>query len=169
MAKAFGLSRSTLLYYDRIGLLSASRRAASGYRCYTEQDFEKLERICIFRGAGLPLAEVKTMFSGDSNPSLPILEKRLRELDKEILELRTQQHLITSILKNMTSKDFTPAIDKKAWVEMMESAGMNEEGMRAWHSEFEKRSSDAHFDFLRSLGIHEREAKNIQEWSKGSN
>jgi len=97
------------------------------------------------------------------------LEKRLRELDKEILELRTQQHLITSILKNMTSKDFTPAIDKKAWVEMMESAGMNEEGMRAWHSEFEKRSSDAHFDFLRSLGIHEREAKNIQEWSKGSN
>jgi DNA-binding transcriptional MerR regulator len=168
LAKAFGLSRSTLLYYDRIGLLSASERTVSGYRRYTQNDYNQLERICIFRGAGLPLIDIKTMFSEDSNPSAPVLEKRLRELDKEILDLRTQQHLITAMLKNMRSKDFTPAIDKKAWVEMLESAGMDEEGMRTWHSAFEKRSSDAHFDFLLSLGITEKEAKKIQEWSQDS-
>lgn len=168
LARAFGLSRSTLLYYDRIGLLSASQRTASGYRRYTEQNYQQLERICIFRGAGLPLADIKTMLSGDSNPSIPILEKRLRELDSEILELRTRQHLITAMLKNMTSKDFRPAIDKKAWVEMLKSAGMDEDGMRTWHAEFEKRSSDAHFQFLLSLGIPEKEAKTIQKWSKGS-
>ena len=58
------------------------------------------------------------------------------------------------MLKNITNKNFTPAIDRKAWVEMLKSAGMDEEGMRAWHAEFEKRSPDAHHDFLLSLGIH---------------
>ena len=122
----------------------------------------------MFRGAGLALADVKKMFSGGSSPSVSILEKRLGGLDNEILELRTQQHLITALLKKMTSKDFTPAIDKKAWVEMLKSAGMDEEGMRAWHTEFERRSPDAHYDFLLSLGIPESEARSIQEWSQAS-
>lgn len=165
LANVFGLSRSTLLYYDRIGVLSASERTASGYRRYTEQDYRQLERICLFRGAGLALADIKKMFSGDPSPRVSILEKRLRDLDKEILELRTQQHLITALLKNMTSEDFTPAIDKKAWVEMLESAGMDERGMKAWHAEFEKRSPAAHYDFLLSLGIHVSEARRIQRWS----
>ena len=120
----------------------------------------------MFRGAGLTLAETKEMFSCGSSPSISILEKRMRDLDKEILELRTQQHLITAMLKSMTNKDFTPAIDKKAWVEMLKSAGMDEEGMRSWHAEFERRSSDAHYDFLLSLGIPESEARRIQEWSQ---
>lgn len=120
----------------------------------------------MFRGAGLALADVKKMLSGDSNPSISILEKRLRDLDKEILGLRTQQHLITALLKSVTSEIFTPAIDKKAWVEMLKSAGMDEEGMKAWHAEFERRSPNAHHDFLLSLGIPEAEARRIQNWSQ---
>lgn len=147
-------------------MLCASKRTASGYRQYTEEDHERLERICMFRGAGLSLAEAKEMFSGESNPSISILEKRLRDLEIEILELRTQQHSITAMLKNMTSKDFKPVIDKKAWVEMLKSAGMDEDGMKAWHVEFEKRSPKAHFDFLLSLGIPKIEARGIQEWSQ---
>lgn len=166
LAKDFDLSRSTLLYYDRIGVLCASGRTPSGYRQYTEKDHKQLERICLFRSAGLSLAEIKKMLSGDSNPSISILEKRLRDLEKEILALRTQQHLITAMLKNMTNEDFTPAIDKKAWVEMLESAGMDEKGMKAWHTEFEKRSPTAHHDFLLSLGIPESEARRIQAWSQ---
>ena len=149
-------------------MLCASERTASGYRRYTEQDYRQLERICMFRGAGLALAEVKEMFSGGSSPSISILEKRLSDLDNEVIELRTQQHSITAMLKSMTSKDFTPAIDKKAWVEMLKSAGMDEDGMRAWHTEFERRSPGAHYDFLLSLGIPESEARRIQEWSKVS-
>ncbi|MEJ2137151.1 MAG: MerR family transcriptional regulator [Desulfofustis sp.] len=168
LANLFGLSRSTLLYYDRIGVLCASKRTASGYRQYTGEDHKQLERICMFRGAGLTLAEIKQMFSGGETPSVSILEERLRNLDKEILELRTQQHLITKMLKRMTSKDFTPAIDKNVWVEMLESAGMDEEGMRAWHAEFEKRSPEAHYDFLLSLGIPESEVRRIQDWSKNA-
>jgi DNA-binding transcriptional MerR regulator len=166
LANNFGLSRSTLLYYDKIGLLSATERTPSGYRRYTERDHSQLERICMFRGAGLALVDIKKMFSGGPNPSVSILEKRLRSLDKEILELRIQQHLIAAMLKNMTSEDFTPAINKKAWVEMLESVGLDEAGMKAWHAEFERRSPEKHYDFLLSLGIPDSEARRIQDWSR---
>jgi DNA-binding transcriptional MerR regulator len=165
LARAFGLSRSTLLYYDRIGLLRAAERTAAGYRCYTERDREHLERICMLRGAGLSLADVKQMLNGDTGPSVSILEKRLQELGNEIISLRNQQHLIAAMLKNMTSHKFAPVIDKKMWVEMLESAGMDNEAMKAWHTEFERRAPEAHHEFLLSLGISESEARDIQEWS----
>jgi len=36
LARACGRSRSTLLYYDRLGLLKPSGRTGSGYRYYTD-------------------------------------------------------------------------------------------------------------------------------------
>ncbi|MDY0263326.1 MerR family transcriptional regulator [Syntrophotalea acetylenica] len=167
LARAFGLSRSTLLYYDRIGLLRAAKRTAAGYRRYSENDRKYLERICMLRGAGLSLADVERMLSGDSGPSVAILEKRLGELGDEILFLRNQQHSIAAMLKNMTSHKCVTVIDKKMWIKMLEAAGMNEESRKAWHAEFERRASEAHHEFLLSLGIQESEARDIQEWSLG--
>ena len=55
LGRRFGLSRSALLYYDQIGLLVPSARSSAGYRLYTEEDAQRLERICLFRNAGLAL------------------------------------------------------------------------------------------------------------------
>ena len=44
LARSFGLSRSTLLYYDSIGLCKPSGRSAANYRTYTEKDRERLGR-----------------------------------------------------------------------------------------------------------------------------
>ena len=44
-----GVSRSTLLYYDSLGLLAPSGRSPSGYRLYSEADRARLERILAFR------------------------------------------------------------------------------------------------------------------------
>ena len=38
LARAFGLSRSTLLYYDSIGLLRPTGRSPANYRLYTRAD-----------------------------------------------------------------------------------------------------------------------------------
>lgn len=166
LAKRFGLSRSTLLYYDRIGLLKAAQRTPSGYRRYTETDSKKLERITTLRGAGLQLSVIKEMIDDELNPGAEILERRLKELSGEILTLRAQQHLVAAMLKNVACTAVEPPIDKKAWVEMLKAAGMDEAAMKTWHIEFEKRSSSAHLDFLLSLGISIDEVKSIQAWSK---
>jgi DNA-binding transcriptional MerR regulator len=72
LARAFGLSRSTLLYYDRIGLLPPHCRTESGYRCYTENDYLNLERICSFRKAGLILKNIKDIIYADNKPQTQV-------------------------------------------------------------------------------------------------
>ena len=166
LARKFDLSRSTLLYYDRIGLLQAFERTGAGYRRYSTNDRKKLERICLFRRAGLPLSDIQKLLAANSEPSVKVLEKRLRDLGDEILQLRGQQHMIIAMLKNMTNHAFAPAIDKRIWVEMMAAAGMDEKAMKAWHVEFERRAPEAHFEFLLSIGVPETEARRIREWAR---
>lgn len=169
LARSFGLSRSALLYYERIGLLRAPERTAAGYRCYTRNEYQKLARICMLRGAGLSLADVKQLLSGDAAPSVTILEKRLGELEDQILCLRTQQHQIIAMLKKMTSGVYSSVVDKTMWVNMMAAAGMDESAMAMWHAEFESRAPAAHYEFLLSLGIPEDEARQIRQQSRTLN
>lgn len=166
LARAFGLSRSTLLYYDRIGLLQAPERTAAGYRLYTEREYRRLERICLFRGAGLPLADVQKMLADDAAPSAKILEKRLRDLEGQMANLRGQQHLIISMLKTITGGSYAPVLNKKMWVDILAAAGMDEPAMVKWHAEFESRAPEAHNDFLMSQSIPKDEACRIREWSR---
>jgi DNA-binding transcriptional MerR regulator/uncharacterized glyoxalase superfamily protein PhnB len=58
LARSSGLSIRTLRYYDAIGLLSPSRRSSAGHRLYDDHDVQRLYRICLLRGAGLPLGEI---------------------------------------------------------------------------------------------------------------
>ncbi len=166
LAKAFGLSRSTLLYYDRIGLLKASSRSAAGYRIYTQSDRKRLEQICMFRNAGLCLADVKRLLATDDAPGAVILERRLREIGDQISSLRNQQRVITAMLKTMTTGHFDPIPDKDMWVSMLAAAGMDEAAMARWHAKFEELAPAAHHDLLRQLGIPEHEARQIQAWSR---
>lgn len=168
LAKSFGLSRSTLLYYDRIDLLRASGRTAAGYRLYTQDEYDKLERICTLRSTGLPLSDVKRLLSCDTAPSIQILENRLKEIETEIMALRGKQHMIVAMLKEMTSEAYGAIVDKEMWVQMLEAAGMDESDMMRWHAEFESRAPKAHHEFLLSIGIPEDEARQIQEQSRQS-
>ena len=49
LGRRFGLSRSTLLYYDSIGLLSPSLRSRANYRLYSRSDVERMELIDVYR------------------------------------------------------------------------------------------------------------------------
>jgi len=80
----FGLSRSALLYYDRIGLLIPSDRSEAGYRLYTQKDHDRLNQICTFRNTGLALADIKKLLDSDNAPSVKILENRLWEIGQQI-------------------------------------------------------------------------------------
>jgi DNA-binding transcriptional MerR regulator len=165
LARSFGLSRSTLLYYDRIGLLPPSGRTAAGYRCYTQRDRHRLERICHFREAGLTLADIRTVLSSSGKPNAKLLERRFRELGGQLLELRSQQRLLASMLKGVAAGKCPPAVDREMWVKMLRAAGMDDRAMQRWHGEFERRAPDAHQEFLVSLGIPESEIQRIRKRS----
>jgi len=167
LARACGLSRSTLLYYDRLGLLKPSGRTGSGYRYYTDADQRRLKRIGHFRQAGLTLKEIRAVLSSGGNPGTRLLEKRLRETAENIVGLKNQQRLLGGMLRQVAAGKSPPNVDVELWVEMMDAAGMDEGARRRWHTEFERRAPAGHQEFLLSLGIPADGVERIQRWSRG--
>ncbi len=165
LARLFGLSRSTLLYYDRIGLLSPCHRSATGYRLYSEAQIKLLERICVLRRTSLSIEDIKRILQAEDKPCADVIEKRLKEVGEEILALKAKQGLLSAMLKGIASETGQPRVDKKMWVEMLQAAGMDRESMNRWHAEFEQRAPEAHHSFLLSLGIPEDEARIIRQAS----
>ncbi len=166
IARACGLSRSTLLYYDRIGLLTPRGRTASGYRYYTEQERRRLERIGDFRQAGLTLKEIRGVLAAGGRPRTRLIERRIRETAENIVGLKKQQRLLAAMLKRVASGRRPPTVDTDLWVEMLRAAGMNQEARHRWHGEFERRAPEAHDEFLLSLGIPAGEVAEIRALSR---
>ncbi len=166
IARLFGLSRSALLYYDRVGLLSPSCRTPAGYRLYSEEDVKRLERICVLRQTSLSIEDIGKVLQSEDTPCADLLEKRLKEIGEEILALKAKQGLLSAMLKGVALEEVQPEVSKQMWVEMLRVAGMDEQGMNLWHSEFEQRAPEAHHKFLLSLGIPEKEALLIRQWSR---
>lgn len=165
LGRLFGLSRSTLLYYDRIGLLKPAGRTRAGYRCYSGEDRLRLERICGFRRAGLALEEIRAILAS-GKPSAALLEKRFHEIGEEIRLLKVKQGLLSRMLTGIASAKCPSAVNRDLWVEMLRAAGMDDRAMARWHAEFEQRAPAAHHEFLLSLGIPEGEAAEIRNWSR---
>jgi len=53
LARKFGISRATILYYEREGLLMPASRSDNGYRWYGDSEIERLEAIVSYRSYGI--------------------------------------------------------------------------------------------------------------------
>jgi MerR family transcriptional regulator, thiopeptide resistance regulator len=98
-----GLSRSTILYYDGLGLLKPAQRSTSNYRLYSEDSVTLLEKICLYREAGVSLADigqlVGTPDNGDLN--LDILERTLYQLNQQAQKVKNKQRVIIDMIKSI--------------------------------------------------------------------
>ena len=167
LVKHFALSRSTLLYYDKIGLLTPSGRSEANYRLYTDDDLKKMQFIELYKDAGLPLNDIAKLLENDqANISKDILEQRLLQLNHEINALRAQQQVLVELLGEASNLVQSKVMNKQQWTAILRSSGMNEQDMRNWHIEFETSMPQAHEDFLQSLGIDEQERAIIRSWKK---
>lgn len=161
-----GLSRSTLLFYDKIGLLPATVRTAQGYRLYDEKAEKRLAQICRYRAAGLPLEEIRAILEGPRNRISKALEQRLRAINREIAALREQQQSIVRLLRKPEALRDTRVMTKERWVDLLRQCGFSEADMHRWHVTFEAHSPEAHQDFLESLGIDPAQVDSIREYSR---
>ena len=168
LAKRFGLSRSTLLYYDSIGLLKPSERTPANYRIYSDKDIRRMEQIAVYREAGLPLQAIGTMLDGRTGTSVAILEDRLVQINADVRRLREQQQVLVKLLKNRSALRKSRVMTKQRWVALLAATGMNDDDMRRWHVEFERMAPEAHQDFLESLGIPNKEIRTIRKSAKES-
>lgn len=111
VAQRFGITVRTLHHYDEVGLLTPSRRAASGYRLYTPADLTRLSQIIVYRRLELSLDEIACLLAeGD-----------------EVSHLRRQRERVMSRLDEM--KALVEAIDQ-ALEKAMNNTPMTDDDMR---------------------------------------
>lgn len=167
LAKRFSLSRTTLLYYDSIGLLKPSFRTESRYRQYSEDDAKRLEQICRYRQTGLSLDEIKKVLDSPGDNLTEALERRLGELNEDIKRLREQQRFILGILKGRQYYRHIKVMNGETWMSLLKASGFTDEDMLRWHVDFERLSPEKHQEFLEFLCIPDEEIKQIRSWAKG--
>ncbi len=167
LARACGLSRTTVLYYESMGLLKPVRRSSGNYRLYGERDLERLRQVCLYRNAGLKLSDIRSILDRPHGDAASVLQRRLVELGAEIERLREHQRAIARLLGGANRLRRMRMVTKEKWVDVMRSAGFTDEQMRRWHMEFEKAAPQEHQEFLEFLHIPAEEVARIREWSKG--
>lgn len=172
LARVFGLSRSTLLYYDRIGLVSPSARSAAGYRLYSLADAHRLAQLVELRATGLSLEAVREALDPASSVQ-DLLRQQLAQLNAQANALRSQQQVLERMLHSAGSDPAaeptknTARLDRQTWTAMFRAIGMSDEDMRRWHAEFERSRPRAHRTFLASLGIAPADIARIRRWARG--
>jgi DNA-binding transcriptional MerR regulator len=167
LARQCGLSRSTLLYYESIGLLRRPPRTGGNYRAYAEPDLVRLRQIGVYRKVGLGLAAIRTVLDQRGGGASAILERRLVDIDAEIEALRGHQRAILRLLQRSRGFRRKEMITKDKWVAIMRGAGFTEPDMHRWHQEFETAAPEEHQEFLEFLHIPADEIKLIRKASRG--
>ncbi len=140
LAKQVGLSRSTLLYYEKLNLIQ-SQRQANGYRIYSEQDRQRIHLLQKLQAGGLTLKECQACLQAKIDSSL--LSKRLEILEKEIIQKQQAKELLQAML--------------------------GQGDLKAWHTNIDKNAPKAHFEWLKTQGFTEKEALRLRWISKDMN
>jgi MerR family transcriptional regulator, thiopeptide resistance regulator len=153
LARACGLSRGTVLYYESLGLVSKPRRSGGNYRLYGEKDLARLRQVCFYRDAGLKLNDIRLVLDRPRGHAAGVLERRLHELSGEIERLREHQQAIARLLKDTDRLRRFDMVTKEKWVEVMSGAGFTREDMKRWHAQFETMAPQEHQEFLEFLHI----------------
>lgn len=103
MAEIHGISRQTLLYYDRIGLFRpAWTEAANGYRRYTLEQCPLLREIRLLVKLNVPLAEIRDYLQGKDLPRIKaLLEEQKEKTRRRLEELKEIDKIMDLRLANL--------------------------------------------------------------------
>jgi MerR family copper efflux transcriptional regulator len=103
VAKETGVPPKTIRYYESIGLLSAPKRTANGYRVYDRRAIEILKFVKRARELGFPVEEVAQLLALWSNTKRPSAEvkalaaRHIARVEMKIAELESLRRVLTDL------------------------------------------------------------------------
>jgi DNA-binding transcriptional MerR regulator len=95
-----GVSRDTLRYYEKIGILPGIARSQSGHRRFSDNDMGWIKLVQCLRATGMPIEDLhayaELMQQGDSTAGerLRILEEHRRRIKADMAELEIALDLV---------------------------------------------------------------------------
>lgn len=140
LATSVGLSRSTLLYYEKLGLLKGKRQA-NGYRVYSDADRQRLILLQQLQAGALSLKECQACLDGKIDQDL--LRQRFEALRSELENKTRSLSLLAALL--------------------------GEGSLREWYESIEQQAPDLHRQWLITQGFSSDEAARVALLSKDMN
>src|SRR5215207_9867094 len=95
-----GLTRDTLRYYEKIGILPGIARSESGHRRFSEDDMGWIKLVQCLRATGMPIedlhayAELAQQGDSTAGERLRLLHDRRRRIKEDMSELATALELV---------------------------------------------------------------------------
>lgn len=105
LARLCGVSRDTVRFYERKGLLPRPRRTPSRYRVYGQEDEARLRFIRHAQAIGLTLDDIRELLRhheartpDECRRVAALLRQRIEALDRKLAELRAFRRLLAENL-----------------------------------------------------------------------
>lgn len=100
-----GTTRKTLFYYDRIGLLTPSRRdGVQNFKEYDSDKVRRLRRIIQYREAGLKISEIREILDDKEADAIQILQDALQRMNNEQSDIEEKIRRLQMLIKAETER-----------------------------------------------------------------
>ena len=104
LAERSGISAHTLRYYEKTGLLSASKRSDSNYRIYSQDDLTSAMFIKRSKECGFTLAETATLLAIRHDKSQHVCAEaklitsaKITDISQQIAQLKQMQQTLQQL------------------------------------------------------------------------
>ncbi len=109
MASKTGLSKDTIRFYEKLGLITAQERQAGTrfYKEFSEETAERLRLINQGKGLGFTLSEIKPLINEWGDGTMPkheqveVIERKLEEIAQKMKRLDEIRSYLTTKLDTL--------------------------------------------------------------------
>lgn len=113
LAARTGLTTKTIRFYEDSGLLPAPPRTPGGYRDYADHTATRLSFIRDAQGAGLTLAEIRSILALRDDGHAPcthvtgLIHEHLDDIDRRMAELAATRNALRALADRAATTDPT--------------------------------------------------------------
>ncbi|MER5209589.1 heavy metal-responsive transcriptional regulator [Streptomyces sp. NPDC002838] len=111
LAATSGLTTKAIRFYEQAGLLPEPPRTPGGYRDYPERTTRRLAFIRDAQGAGLTLAEIRSVLALRDAGASPcthvtaLIDQHLADIDRRLTELRQTRAALRALTERAAATD----------------------------------------------------------------
>ena len=102
LCELFQITRKTLFYYDRAGLLRPTGRVGvQNFKVYDTEAVQRLKTILDYRKAGLTVQEIRLLLSEDCSDPAAILNQALDRLKQKQKQYAVQIGRLKELIREL--------------------------------------------------------------------
>lgn len=109
VSRSLEISTRMLRYYEKVGLISSSRREGYSYRIYDNNAVTRMKQIILLRKLRIPVRQISIILNNtNAVAAIEIFRKNMEELDEEITALSTIRDILNHFVEELSKSTELP-------------------------------------------------------------